>query len=404
MRNNKGFSLVELIVVIAIMAILAAVAVAGFSMYIPKAQQATDKQMTSDIMYALELYYYSNPQQDMIASVAVGQNGAAVAEGDTFSAAAMQATFGDNWQNELKLQYDSWGNGAAVAQTVIAQFVAAVDENSALADIYTGAATPSYAEDVEDLFVVLKNTSQSIGNELDVSGAALVQSAAGTTITKINAEDFASNWANNAWSNDILMGDVDVSYGGNTTGFTEDELNVAIANAAVVKARNASIATYLKNNGYSSEVYDVFFNHNFEDSVVPKDVYVTMTAGDASTDALVAELEAAGVEDIDALSNAMSEYFSGGQAEIDGLAYYAMMSTVNTVENNNTNDETYWENMSDAVSVYASIAQGKATLEEMETMYESLGSVGENSILISMQVVDGELIFKVSPAAADSRQ
>ena len=46
MKNNKGFSLVELIVVIAIMAILAAVAVIGVSVYIPKAQQASDTTPT----------------------------------------------------------------------------------------------------------------------------------------------------------------------------------------------------------------------------------------------------------------------------------------------------------------------------------------------------------------------
>ena len=54
MRNNKGFSLVELIVVIAIMAILAAVAVVGFSMYIPKAQKAADDQVISDINYIFD--------------------------------------------------------------------------------------------------------------------------------------------------------------------------------------------------------------------------------------------------------------------------------------------------------------------------------------------------------------
>ena len=60
MKNNKGFSLVELIVVIAIMAILAAVAVVGVSIYVPKAKQANDKQMVSDVEYALNLYYQQN--------------------------------------------------------------------------------------------------------------------------------------------------------------------------------------------------------------------------------------------------------------------------------------------------------------------------------------------------------
>ena len=59
MKNNKGFSLVELIVVIAIMAILAAVAVAGLSIYIPKAQQAADNELLSVMSDALRAACYS---------------------------------------------------------------------------------------------------------------------------------------------------------------------------------------------------------------------------------------------------------------------------------------------------------------------------------------------------------
>lgn len=55
MRNNKGFSLVELIVVIAIMAILAAVAVASYSIYIQKAKDASDDAYKKNAEYAANL-------------------------------------------------------------------------------------------------------------------------------------------------------------------------------------------------------------------------------------------------------------------------------------------------------------------------------------------------------------
>ena len=55
MKNNKGFSLVELIVVIAIMAILAAIAVVGFSAYIQKARNASDAEYISNVAYFAEL-------------------------------------------------------------------------------------------------------------------------------------------------------------------------------------------------------------------------------------------------------------------------------------------------------------------------------------------------------------
>jgi prepilin-type N-terminal cleavage/methylation domain-containing protein len=57
MRNNKGFSLVELIVVIAIMAILAAVAIPTFATFISKAQQASDADYMTQVESAIELAY-----------------------------------------------------------------------------------------------------------------------------------------------------------------------------------------------------------------------------------------------------------------------------------------------------------------------------------------------------------
>ena len=47
MKNNSGFSLVELIVVIAIMAILAGVAVPTYSKYVAKANEKNIKGLLS---------------------------------------------------------------------------------------------------------------------------------------------------------------------------------------------------------------------------------------------------------------------------------------------------------------------------------------------------------------------
>ena len=108
-NNNKGFSLVELIVVIAIMAILAAVAVVGFSMYIPKAQQASDKQLVSDVEDALTLYYYSNPEEFTGAYVVLTLKDAENAPtADAIGDAAMIAAFGENWKEKVFLQYEEW--------------------------------------------------------------------------------------------------------------------------------------------------------------------------------------------------------------------------------------------------------------------------------------------------------
>ena len=56
MERNSGFSLVELIVVIAIMAILVGVAVPVYTSYVDKAQETVDDQYLSDVVYAAQLY------------------------------------------------------------------------------------------------------------------------------------------------------------------------------------------------------------------------------------------------------------------------------------------------------------------------------------------------------------
>ena len=56
-KNNKGFSLVELIVVIAIMAVLVGVLAPQLMKYVEKSREATDIQNCDSIASALKAYY-----------------------------------------------------------------------------------------------------------------------------------------------------------------------------------------------------------------------------------------------------------------------------------------------------------------------------------------------------------
>ena len=56
-KNNKGFSLVELIVVIAIMAVLVGVLAPQLIRYVEKSRESTDIQNCDNIVTALKSFY-----------------------------------------------------------------------------------------------------------------------------------------------------------------------------------------------------------------------------------------------------------------------------------------------------------------------------------------------------------
>ena len=102
MRNNKGFSLVELIVVIAIMAILASVAVVGVSIYIPKAQEAADNELLNVLSDALVAACLSEgvDANTITAHIAVDENGKLAMNGSNI---ALDITYGVTADKEAKI-------------------------------------------------------------------------------------------------------------------------------------------------------------------------------------------------------------------------------------------------------------------------------------------------------------
>ncbi|MBE6578297.1 MAG: prepilin-type N-terminal cleavage/methylation domain-containing protein [Ruminococcaceae bacterium] len=120
--KNKGFSLVELIVVIAIMAILVGVAVPVYTSYIEKTQKNKDIQMVDEIKHAIEIaavgesWYQKLPNGGIVGAVVITDAGTTVvkANGSTDASQALlvdalEKTFGEF--SSLKLSYDGWTGG-----------------------------------------------------------------------------------------------------------------------------------------------------------------------------------------------------------------------------------------------------------------------------------------------------
>ena len=73
-KNNKGFSLVELIVVIAIMAVLVAIIAPQLLKYVEKGRQSTDIQTIDNVASALQ-NYYADVDDHGVVTVTINKNG-----------------------------------------------------------------------------------------------------------------------------------------------------------------------------------------------------------------------------------------------------------------------------------------------------------------------------------------
>lgn len=106
-KNNKGFSLVELIVVIAIMAVLVGVLAPQLMKYVEKSREATDIQNCDSIASALKAYYADKEDQTAAVTINVTPSGVTETDDPAVKDAGMVNTKlkGKNW-TKIAIKYN----------------------------------------------------------------------------------------------------------------------------------------------------------------------------------------------------------------------------------------------------------------------------------------------------------
>ena len=338
-HNHAGFTLVELIIVIAILAILSTGAIAGYSAYVEKANKTADQALVAEIENVLLLHYYNNGGSGA-GYVAISMDNPA--EANDWAIEALREAYGENWDTALKLKYADW-NFTNYFDGLTAEDISLIAGSS-----YMNVSTDSLMGAVTNLTdaatTVIKNYSGDVEGKLSsLLGDEFVDklNATGVTVEDEEYETVVSNLMVSHFANAMSGLTVEEATSDELTGMVLLYASLAaysdsIGDTTQLDKVNEYIATSTNMNNLSASALAEYISTN-TDSAFYEDFesyYVENAASDngAVLKIMGAVSDVAGnITDIDDLSNAnlyasemVESQLNGYITAVKALAYMGL--------------------------------------------------------------------------------
>lgn len=428
-KRTGGFTLIELIVVIAILGILAGVGTVAYTGYIKAANKSVDQQLVGDIAYAIQLADYAHPGMLDDGGMVVLTDNASPAVSASDSVAFYNAI-----KNAIpnldsaRLKFD-WEMDISTMNGIINSMGEDTGLSNALgAKTEDGkTATVSYAENANQMWDAVSELAGTMNEQFpDKEAGEYVAMIAGATNGKFDADTMANNWnVNTSIGMDVFFADTD-----------EESF---YAGAGAMLARNFAFVEYLKNNtdvDLSENDIKALQSYKNEDGT-PDPITATtlmqeiIMVGESYDEEMeLGEFEESELReylntdfqsrhpgvtvDVVALSKALNDYTTQKvytadgreytQAEVDGIAYYTLMKNVTDISTGedptyDPKSDSYFNDLSGYVTMAGQICSGKMDVAALGEALSSSAGAG-TAVVILAQKSNNVLTIYTTPLGA----